>query len=163
MMPNSVADKRTCLMETILIAAANNEQPTKYAQNRRPGIHGGTICTMKFALTKCSAPKTAKETGTNTRPKAARSSWVKDNCRRTGIKRHDQEKNSGELRPKKKTPINVAWNHMTLLGMPRRHSKRVTVRNCNTYFRIQSDRTARLVQGIEPFCDPIFVPTEVRI
>src|ERR1700692_4630158 len=39
--------------------AASSAQPTKYAQNKRPGIYEGTPSAMNFAPERCSAPKTA--------------------------------------------------------------------------------------------------------
>src|ERR1700693_1158314 len=40
--------------------AASSAKPTKYAQNKRPGIYEGTPSMMNLAPERCSAPKTAK-------------------------------------------------------------------------------------------------------
>src|SRR5580704_4463366 len=40
--------------------ADNRAKPTKYAQNKRQGMYGGTASMMNLAPERCSAPKTAK-------------------------------------------------------------------------------------------------------
>src|ERR1700721_1904974 len=42
--------------------ADNKAKPTKYAQNKRQGMYGGTASMMNLAPERCSAPKTAKGT-----------------------------------------------------------------------------------------------------
>src|ERR1700730_15437054 len=40
--------------------AASNAKPTKYAQNKRPGLHDGTRGMTNCTEERCRAPKTAK-------------------------------------------------------------------------------------------------------
>jgi hypothetical protein len=73
-----------------------------------------------------------------------------------GNRRNDWEKDSGELRPKKKTPIDVVESHDPPQHAAHRHRKQLTVRTGKPYFRMQGDRTLGVVQRIEPFCDALY-------
>src|ERR1039457_2809802 len=73
MAPNRVAARRVCFRAMMLIPAAISAAPVKYAQNRRHGIHDGTILATPLPWVRCITPK-------NTIGRASRNSPSRLSC-----------------------------------------------------------------------------------
>src|SRR6202020_1111501 len=68
--PSRVDDRRTNFLRVRLVAAAISAHPTKYAQNKCPGIQDGTEFATNSGPRKCSGANTASETAMKTLPRA---------------------------------------------------------------------------------------------
>ena len=59
--PCQNAPQRASTPVTMLIPAAMNAAPVKYAQNKPPGIQAGTRLAMARGMSKCVMPKTTEQ------------------------------------------------------------------------------------------------------